>query len=743
MACADIRPGRERTAGAFYHTAAMLTKPPDKPQESGIRARALAQAPWPEAGLAAAVREALEAERDRWSLWVPVGLIFGIAGYFALPFEPPLVFSGLAGLACLAVLALVPASHRTAVLIFLLPVAGLLLAQIRTELVAAPILQEEMRAVEIEGIVDLVELRGGDDRRFVIAEPRVEGLPAARTPARVRVTVRTETGAATPGDRVRLLATLEPPPEPVAPGAFDFARQAYYERLGAVGYALSTVTVLERGRYAALWQRIHRLRLHIAERVRAVVPGPEGALSAALLTGLRGAIPEDDAEAMRVAGLAHLLAISGLHVGLVTAAAFFFVRAALAAIPALARRGDVKPIAVGAAWLVALAYLLLAGATLPTQRAVLMASVVLLALLLGREPISLRLVAFAAIVILLLSPEAALSASFQMSFAAVVALVAVYQWAAPQFARLRRGAGWARRLALYLLGVLVTTLIAEAAIAPFAAFHFNRITVYGLLANLVAVPVMAFWVMPVGLLALLLMPLGLDAPLLAVMGAGADIVLDTAREVAALPGSVQPVASFPGLVLFFGTLGLLWMLLWQSTLLKALAAFPLGTAAILAAFARPPDILMARNGDLFAVNTPEALYVSSLRAARYDSEQWARITGHLDVRHWREAGDLVACDDLGCTIDLTRLGGDGRLAIALAPAALLADCRTVDALLAAVPVRPAAGCQGGRLVLDRFDVWRSGAHALRITESGLAVDSAAGSRGKRPWVRARPGSDDQ
>lgn len=731
------------SAGAFYHNAAMLTKPPDNSRKSASHARTAPLGFRLGAGLTTAVIDALEAERDRWSLWAPVGLIFGIAAYFALPFEPPLAVTVLAALAGLAGLSITPAARRPAALIFLLPVAGMLLAQIRTEFVAAPILEQEMRAVEVEGIVDLVELRGGDDRRLVIAGPRVEGLVAARTPARLRVTARTDTGGAAPGDRVSLLATLEPPPEPVAPDAFDFARQAYFERLGAVGYALSDVEILERGRLAALWQRIHRLRLHIAERVQNAVPGPEGALSAALLTGLRGAIPEEDSEAMRIAGLAHLLAISGLHVGLVTAAAFFFVRAALAAIPAIARRRDVKPLAAAVAWLVALAYLLLAGATLPTQRAVLMASVVLLALLLGREPISLRLVAFAAMVILLLSPEAALSASFQMSFAAVVALVAVYQWAAPQFARLRRGAGRPRRLALYLLGVILTTLVAEAAIAPFAAFHFNRLTVYGLLANLVAVPVMAFWVMPVGLLALLLMPFGLDAPFLAIMGAGAAIVLETAREVAALPGSVQPAPSFPGLVLFCGTLGLLWLLLWRSTLLKALAALPLGAAAILAALNRPPDLLIARNGDLFAVNRPEALYVSSLRAARYDREQWTRITGHLEALHWREAGELIACDDLGCTIDLGHFGGEGSLAIALTPAALVADCRRADALIAAMPVRPGARCRRPGLVIDRFDVWRSGAHALHVTKESLKIRSAADSRGQRPWVRRRPGGGAQ
>jgi len=262
-----------------------------------------------------------------------------------------------------------------------------------------------------------------------------------------------------------------------------------------VGYALSPVKITVKSRFSGLGQRVHTVRSSVAERVPADVDGSAGALWAALLTGQRGAIPEEDGKAMRAVGLAHLSTISGLHLGLVMATAFFLVRAAGAAVPSLALRADLQNVAAVAAWLVALVYLLLAGATLPTQRAFMMAGLMLLALFTGRQAISLRLAAFAALAILVLAPEALLSASFQMSFSAVVALVAVYEIAAPRLAAMRRQAVWPRRIALYFLGVLLTTLVAELAIAAFAAFHFNRITTYGVLANLVAVPVMAFWVM--------------------------------------------------------------------------------------------------------------------------------------------------------------------------------------------------------------------------------------------------------
>jgi len=689
------------------------------------------------------IARAVAADHDRWILWGPTALALGIAAYFALPVEPPRAVSGLAVLAAGAGMVLTPRFYRPLGVLLLLPAIGLGLAQLRTGVVAAPVLAESVDGAEVTGIADLVERDEEGGLRITIAEPAIAGLAPERTPERVRVTARTEAGELRPGDSLRVEAHLEPPPGPVAPGAFDFARRAYFDRLGAVGYAYSPVTVTETGRFSRFWQRVHALRTRVAERVRSHVAGGAGALSAAMLTGLREAIPDGDVEAMRSAGLAHLLAISGLHLGLVTATAFFFLRAGCAGLPSLALRLDLKKIAAVGAWLVALAYLLLAGATLPTQRAFLMASVMLLALLIGRQPISLRLVAFAAAVILVFTPEALLSASFQMSFSAVVALVAVYESAAPKLAALRRQAGWPQRIALYFLGVLLTTLVAELAIGPFAAFHFNRVTAYGLLANLVAVPVMAFWIMPCGLLALLAMPLGLAGPIVTLMGWGAELVLTTAREVAALPGAVHHLPAYPAAALTLGAVGALWLVLWRAPILKAGAVLPLAAATVLAASHRPPDILMSREGDLIAFNGAERLYVSAMERADYDRKEWMRLTGHDKAAPWESApGREVAparCDGLGCSLRPRRTGTARRISVAFTPEALMRDCRVADVLLAAVPVPEARGCSSPELVLDRFDVWREGAYGLWIEEDGLRVESARDLRGDRPWVREPEG----
>lgn len=730
----------------------------------GAYAATLARAAWIRLGigdgpgLSAALREAFAAERSRGLLLTPVPFASGIAGYFALPVEPPAVLTGFSVVTVLAGLVLARAHMRLVLLAPALLVAGFALAQARTAWVSAPILSETLRAVTIEATVVQVEPMTGDDLRLILEPLSIERLGAGDRPARLRVSVRIDAAGVTAGDSVRLLATLEPPPEPVAPYAFDFARQAFFERLGAVGYALSPVERLTTGSTSSVWQAVHDLRARVAARVRQTLPEPEGGIAAALLTGLRGGIAKDDAQAMRDSGLAHLLAISGLHIGLVTATAFFLVRAALAANPVLALRLDLKKLAAGAAWLVALGYLLLAGATVPTQRAFLMATVVLFALLIGRQPVSLRLVAFAAFVVLALAPEALLSASFQMSFAAVVALVAAYEALAPRIARWRRraGEGLPRRLSFYFLGVILTTLIAEAAIAPFAAFHFNRVTHYGLLANLVAVPAMAFLVMPLGLLALILMPLGLEALGLVPMGWGIDIVLAAAHQVANLPGAARAVQAFSAEALGLGALGALWLLLWRRWRLKLIGLPALAAGVAMAASHRPPDLLVSRDADLFGVDRAEAFYVSSLSRARYTREQWTRRAGEEDAALWTRKGAAtranpesrisppVRCDALGCVMIAAR--GERRRApvlvsVAKTAEALETDCRRADILLSAVPVR--IDCPGPDIIVDRFSVWREGAHALWLGRAPPRVLSVAAARGDRPWTRRREGPKDQ
>ena len=368
------------------------------------------------------------AERDRWPLWIPVGLGAGIVLYFSLNFEPAPYSGVLAAL----VSALMVIAARRRLLWFLVAVAvfgasiGFTAAQLRGALVAAPVLAKEMRAAKVSGRVVANEIRVAG-QRLVLDHVRINGLDPAATPDRIRITLGGDRGRrALPGEWLSLRATLSPPSGPAAPGAFDFARLAYFKRLGGIGFSYGGAHFIDPPEDvdSGGWKiALGRFRQAVTERIRAGLDGEAGAVAAALLTGERGAISKDTLTAIRDAGLAHLLAISGLHMGLFAGIVFFATRALLALWEPVALRHGIKKWAALAALVGMTFYLFLSGATIPTQRAFMMGALVIAAVMLDRTVISLRSVALAAVAVLLVQPESLLGPSFQMSFAAVVGLV--------------------------------------------------------------------------------------------------------------------------------------------------------------------------------------------------------------------------------------------------------------------------------------------------------------------------------
>jgi competence protein ComEC len=708
---------------------------------------------WLEAGVVWLLA-AFAAERDRWALWLPVALGAGIGCYFSLPSEPP-VWAGAAALAAAALLIALARGSPAALLLGVVLAAGasgFAVAQLRTAWVAAPVLQRDLGPVELTGRVLEVE-RGPARTRLVIERLSVGRLDPAATPARVRVSAAGQGAAAiAPGDWVSGLAVLRPPPEPAAPGGYDFARRAWFERLGAVGFALGAPQVvpqpagwpLERRRFEGWTIFWEELRQTIAGRILAVLPDERGALAVALTVGKREAIPPDLLEAMRESGLAHLLAISGLHLGLVAGAVFLGLRSLLALWPAVALRRPIKKWAAGAGLLVALVYLFLAGATIPTQRAFMMVGLVFLAVLLDRSAVSLRLVAWAAAAVLLLAPESLLSASFQMSFAAVVALVSGYEAYAAWRARrdVRAGAEGGRspwlRPATYLGGVALSSVIAIAATGTFAWYHFNRMAWFGLAANLVAVPLTALLIMPAALLALLAMPLGLEAVPLWLMGQGLGLLIRVARETASWPGAVQLLPALPAWGLVSVTLGGLWLCLWRrpwrfAGLLAIVAGL---SGAVLRA---PPDLLVSADGGLVAARGPDGrLALSQTARDSFVWEQWLRRSGQAEPDPWPPPGGWLTCDAAGCVY--RRYGWE--VALVADAAALGEDCGRADLVVAPFPVPAACGRarDGPQRVVDRYRLWRDGGHAFLLRPDGLEMETVRGWRGERLWVR-RPGAD--
>lgn len=691
------------------------------------------------------LRLALEtawAERDRWPLWSPVCLGLGIGLYLALPFEPRPADAALAAAAAMALGLAVwrwP-GLRPPGLAVLLAVAGFALGMARTHAVAAPVVRDRLGPVALIGrVVAVAEVEAG--YRVTLDRPTIAALAPSATPARVRVTVRGQAAAPVPGDWVQLSAILLPPTPPQEPGAYDFARQAYFQRLGAVGFATRpprTVSSPEDALDASAfdWRlTLAEWRHAIARRLSEGAGGAAGAIAAALIAGERGAVPEEIERAMQDSGLAHLLSISGLHLAFAAGLIFFLVRFALAAVEPVALAWPVKKIAAAAAILAAFAYMMLSGAAVPTQRSFITTAIVLLAVIVDRAAISLRLIAIAALIVLATQPESLFDISFQMSFAAVIALVAVYEAMRQRLGDWRAGLGPVGRGALHLGGVAATTLIAGFATAPFAAYHFNRFVDYGLVANLIAVPLTGFVIMPLGLLALILMPFGLEGFALWPMGRAIDLMVDVARTVAGWPGAVLGVPAMPDAALLLTVGGGLWLCLWRRRW-RLLGLLPMAVAGALHLHAGRPDLLVDQEGRLLAVRRAAGgLAFSDPRAQRLARETWVRRDGEIEppVSVFPASGasedGRLRCDRDGC---IYRVRG-ARIALLRRPAALEEDCRSADVVIAP-SFRVGGRCSGPRIVIDRDDLRRDGAHAVRIAADGqIDVATVAARRGRRPW----------
>lgn len=596
-------------------------------------------------------------ESRRAILWVPVLMGLGIGAYFAWPVEPPVWTAALPALPGAALITRFAARAGAAGLIAAWVVfavtAGFALALWSAHRVAAPMLDQRM-AETVEGRVIGLSRSASGAPRVLLDRVVVYGLTAEETPARVRITLLGVEVPPPPGTRLRVYTTLLPPGEPAEPGAFDFRRRAFFEGLGAVGYT-HTAPLLIRGTEAVgagpppgaydrarAW--LTETRLGISAAVRAALPGASGAFAAAIIVGDRAQIADADAEALRISTLAHLLAISGLHMGILAGLVFTAVRFGVALSPSLAVTLPGKKIAALAALLAGAAYLAMAGATVATQRAYVMVAVALVAVLLDRPAISLRALALAAAILLTIRPVSLLDVGFQMSFAATTALVAGYE-AIRDRARLpkqNQRDGWAFRLrrkaALYLGGLVLTSVLAGVATAPFSAFHFNRMGAYGLIANLLAVPPMGLLIAPAAIAAGLFAPFGLAPLALQAMGAGIDWVLGVAHWTAALPGAARMVAAGGATVLPAISLGGLWLFLWRGPWrLMGLAGIAVGLALWAGAGEPRPDLLIASEGRLLGVMGPEGRSLDHPKAQSFVAETWLRRDG--DAAAQVEAAD--------------------------------------------------------------------------------------------------------
>lgn len=698
------------------------------------------------ARLLAALERTLEAERRQLINWLAASFGLGIALYFAAPVEPSLAI-GLTAAAAGGLGAWYCRHKRlvvtVAVLGFLACALGFLAAEMRAHQVAAPVLTRAYGPASVEGIVREV-VNEKSRTRVVLDVESVVQLAAQDRPARVRLIFPGAQEELRPGARISAFARLMPPPGPAAPDAYDFARKAWFARIGAVGIAFGQPKLLiaraESGLGARLMFFVERMRAAIGSHVRAHLEGDTGAVATALMNGNRAGISDDVNLTFRASGLQHLLSISGLHFGLVAFGIYGALRLLLAGIEPLALRYPIKKWAAVAALMGGFLYLNLSGAHIPAARSFLMLAIVLFAVLVDRHAFTMRNVAIAAVVILLLKPESLLNVSFQMSFAAVVALIAAFEARRVAQAGIGlRDLSPAGRTLRYMSALALSSIVATAATAPFAAFHFHNFYGYGLAANMVALPLMAMLVMPAATLAYLLMPFGLEAPALAVMGFGIELILDVARFVAHWPGAVMLLRALPVVSFLLLTAGGLWICLWHTPWRRwGLAPIALGVA--LAILARPPDLMVDADAGHVAARTGDgALVLLRGRASDYTGSIWLSrdadpsILPFLDEPQEKRRPAGLHCDSWGCTY---RLPGGALLALSDSPASLPDDCARADVLIARIPVR--GPCATPALVIDRFALWRFGAHAVWLSHGMIKVRHVQEARGDRFWSPPKP-----
>lgn len=653
---------------------------------------------------------------------VPFFTGIGIGSYFLLPEEPNLIALITAVLCLLGTVFFV---RRDPFLLFIALAffwigAGALHMTLRSYLVAAPVLERSLTPREIKGIVDAVEDRP-DKLRVTLRDVSIHGVKPENRPKKIRVSFK-EKVALLPGDRIVFTGALMPPPRGNWPGSYNFARSAYYKQIGAVGYVLGQPHYIHPPENEGISRRIEKLRQDLSARIMKRRTGEMTGVAVALLSGIRGSVPEEVSENFRAAGLAHLLSISGLHMALFAGGLFWLIRAVGAAVPKIALDFPLKKIAAFIGLLAAVFYMLLSGGRVPAIRACVMVGTLFLAILLDRRAISFRTIALAALAILLIWPESLLTAGFQLSFAAATALITLGRRQTAREKPLSRfpGSSLLYKVVTLLYTSGLTALIAGIATLPIVLYHFGAPAPWTVIANMLAAPLFAFWVMPMGLLSLLAMPFSAEAPFLFAMETGLSLIANIAAEIASWPGSDLLLPALPLWALLLSILGMCFFVLGERW--GRIAAALCILLALSSSRWRPlPDVLIDADSRMAAFRIESDRYLVKGHRNSYVLSIWKEKTGAV-------FSDKVSdnfCDPEGCLFETP----NGRVALSESEVGLIDDCRKNALTVSFLRVK---NCPNSRALLSRFMVEKRGG-AIAYLRNGKVDVHHVDPPGKRPW----------
>lgn len=685
---------------------------------------------------------AREIEQRRLFPWLAVFFGLGILLFFQAEGQPALWAPiGAFGLCCTGAVLL---RHKLAAVCALIALAALFAGfsagVVRTRSVATPVLTK-LTIAPVTGFVEAVEDRE-TGKRILLKVTSIQGVADAEHPERVRVTIRKGDGLA-PGQFITGNARLLPPPQAAWPGGYDFARDAFYKGIGAVGSFTGTVRQLDPPTPSD-WQlrlaaSVDEARNALTHRIASAIGGAAGGVGAALVTGKRGLIGEPTNEVLRSAGIYHIVSISGLHMVLAAGTFFWLVRSLLALVPGLALLWPVKKIAAIAAMAGGTAYCIFSGSDVATQRSLIMTLVMFGAVLADRPALSIRNLSIAAIIVLAREPEALLGPSFQMSFGAVAAMMALV----PMMHRKQEGGApatliekvvvWAGRSAL---GLVTTTLVASIATAPFAAYHFQSLNPYGLIGNALALPLVSLVVMPAAVLGVLAYPFGLDGPVWQVMGLAVSKVLEVSAWVGAFSGSTVIVPALSVAALAFLSLGLLVLTIPASPL-RWLALVPAGVGLAFAAAPDRYDIYVDREGAGAAIRNVQGKLTLVGKPPGFVAEQWLRADGDERGSDDKTLRLAAQCDRLGCVVEA---GTRRTVAFVQEFSAFEEDCRRAAIIIS--KLEAPRSCAAA-LVIDRASLNERGAITVRLGADAAEMRSVKKGSEAYAWHGVKAGGADE
>lgn len=581
------------------------------------------------------LKEQFMAGHNRWSLWLPVGFATGIGLYFVLPVEPSKWLT-LGIIEILIALAILLRRRLEYLYLLLIPAslaAGFMTIQLRTVYLASHQYPVPENKLYLQGKIVKTDYNSRGHQRITL--DNLKNFDGLDVPGKFRVSLRPQPEILQSGQCVELIAKLMKRPQAALPQGYQFDRKSFYLGLSGSGYSESRVIRIPCPSAPSWSERVNfgidHLRGRLINHIKSVLPPDESSIAAAVIAGEQGGIKQQLIQNYRDSGLAHFLSISGLHMSMIAGLMFFFIRLIIALVPPLALRHDSKKIAGLFSILISVVYLMISGAAVPAQRAFIMTFIVLLGILFNRRAVSIQTISWAAFIVLLISPEALIGASFQMSFAAVVALIAFYERFAKPLHRFLNGPEdklsplWLKVIKIifvYFIGILVSDLVASLATLPFAIYHFNRIALYTTLANLLAGPVIGLLIMPFILLSLILIPLGLDFWTLKIVGFGISQVNAVTSYVSSLHGAAYLVPSMPLWGLLLIVYGGLWLAIWQTSWRKfGLILILVGFLSMLTV--RQPDVLINDNGNLVALkDNYNNLVIIPSRGERFTKQVW-------------------------------------------------------------------------------------------------------------------------